>query len=396
MQAFVDTILENKSLTFAVAAIAALLAAALILVIFRLASGRRLKIPGNGRARLPRLGVVDAVDLDRQRQLVIVRRDNIEHLLMIGGPNDIVIESGIIRAEAREQRLRERELREREPKEALQPQTPAAHHGPVPAPGPSPAAPPQQPEVEPAHARIEASQPPRKGAALPIPPALSPEPDAVTPASGGNETALAPPALAAALSPPTPPLSPPAAPAQRTPTFPLPPRRTAQTLPPRPPREPLIRSDLAARGDGASPSGVFPRAPLSAPFLRSSPPRQLAETMAKPAGSAPASATSRSAPAGQLAEAAARSEPAPKEVSDPATTESSPAPRPQPSNGPDAPSKPPAAAPVEPSAEAVVKSEAAGEESEAAAEKAAHMSAFETVDSLEEEMAKLLGRGLSR
>lgn len=46
MQAFVDTILENKSLTFAAAAIAALLAAALILVIFRLASGRRLKDSG--------------------------------------------------------------------------------------------------------------------------------------------------------------------------------------------------------------------------------------------------------------------------------------------------------------------------------------------------------------
>jgi flagellar protein FliO/FliZ len=389
MQALVDTILENKILTFAAAAIAALLAAALILVIFRLASGRRLKMPGDGRARLPRLGVVDSVDLDRQRQLVIVRRDNIEHLLMIGGPNDIVIESGIIRAEAREQRLRERELREREPKEAPQPQTPAAHHGLVPAPGPSPAASQQQPEVEP-----EASQPPRKGAALPIPPALSPEHDAVTPASGGSETALAPPALAAALSPPAPPLSSPAAPAQRTPTFPLSPRRTAQTLPPRPPREPLIRSDLAARGDGASPSGVFPRAPLSAPFRRSSPPRQLAETMAKPAGFASAPATS--APAAQPAEATARSEPAPKEVADPAATESSPALRPQPSNGPDGPSEPPAGAPVEPSAEAFAKSEAAGEESEAAAEKAAHMSAFETVDSLEEEMAKLLGRGLGR
>ena len=223
MQALVDNILENKSLTFAAGAIAALLAAALVLVIFRLAPARRLKAPSNGRARLPRLGVIDAVDVDRQRQLVIVRRDNIEHLLMIGGPNDVVIESGIIRAEAREQRLRERELREREAKEALQPQTAAA----VPAPGPSPAAPPQ-PEVEPAHARIETSPPPRKGAALPIQPALSPEPQAVTPASGGNETAIAPHANA---------VSPPAAPAQRTPAFPLPPRRTAQMLTPRPPRE---------------------------------------------------------------------------------------------------------------------------------------------------------------
>ncbi|MCW6506474.1 flagellar biosynthetic protein FliO [Hyphomicrobiales bacterium BP6-180914] len=53
-----------------------------------------------GRTRQPRLGVVDAFDLDRQRQLVLVRRDNVEHLLMIGGPNDVVIEAAIVRAPA--------------------------------------------------------------------------------------------------------------------------------------------------------------------------------------------------------------------------------------------------------------------------------------------------------
>jgi flagellar protein FliO/FliZ len=371
MQALVDNILENKSLTFAAGAIAALLAATLILVIFRLASASRLKAPSNGRARLPRLGVIDAVDLDSRRQLVIVRRDNLEHLLMIGGPNDVVIESGIIRAEAREQKLREREA-----KEALQPQTAAA----VPAFDPSPAAPPQ-PEVEPAHARIETSSPPRKGTSLPIQPALSAELQAVTPASGGNETAIAPA------------VSQPAAPAQRTPAFIMPPRRAAQTITPRQPREPLIRPDLATRGDGASPSGVFPRAPLSTPFLRSSPPRQLAETMAKTAAAASASTISPSAP-GALPAEAARSEPAPKEVVDAAAPESSPAARPQPSNAASGPS--PLAAPLEPNVEAFGKSEGAGEKSEAAAEKAAHMSAFEAVDSLEEEMAKLLGRGLSR
>ena len=90
MQALVERISENRSLTFLAWAIALLLAAALILFIFRLAFGRRLKTPAGGRARMPRLGVVDAFDLDRHRQLVIVRRDNVEHLLMIGGPNDLV------------------------------------------------------------------------------------------------------------------------------------------------------------------------------------------------------------------------------------------------------------------------------------------------------------------
>ncbi|MFC7396633.1 hypothetical protein ACFQU1_05435 [Chelatococcus sp. GCM10030263] len=50
-----------------------------------------------GRSRQPRLGVIDSFDIDRKRQLVLVRRDHVEHLLMIGGPNDVVIESSIIR-----------------------------------------------------------------------------------------------------------------------------------------------------------------------------------------------------------------------------------------------------------------------------------------------------------
>jgi len=50
--------------------------------------------------RPSRLSLVDAFDLDRHRQLVIVRRDNVEHLIMIGGPNDLLIEGGISRSRA--------------------------------------------------------------------------------------------------------------------------------------------------------------------------------------------------------------------------------------------------------------------------------------------------------
>ncbi|MDE1158542.1 MAG: flagellar biosynthetic protein FliO [Neorhizobium sp.] len=48
-----------------------------------------------GRNRNPRLQVLDAAAVDARRRLVLVRRDNVEHLVMIGGPTDIVIESGI-------------------------------------------------------------------------------------------------------------------------------------------------------------------------------------------------------------------------------------------------------------------------------------------------------------
>ncbi len=47
------------------------------------------------RGRAKRLGIVDISPLDQKRQLVLVRRDNVEHLLLIGGTQDLVIEAGI-------------------------------------------------------------------------------------------------------------------------------------------------------------------------------------------------------------------------------------------------------------------------------------------------------------
>lgn len=48
-----------------------------------------------GRNRVPRLAVVDAAAVDNQRRLVLVRRDDVEHLILIGGPSDLVIEQQI-------------------------------------------------------------------------------------------------------------------------------------------------------------------------------------------------------------------------------------------------------------------------------------------------------------
>jgi flagellar protein FliO/FliZ len=60
-------------------------------------AGNRLGANTN-RSRMPRLAVIDAAAVDGRRRLVLVRRDNIEHLLMIGGPTDIVVEPNIVRA----------------------------------------------------------------------------------------------------------------------------------------------------------------------------------------------------------------------------------------------------------------------------------------------------------
>jgi len=52
----------------------------------------------NLRGRQPRLAVIDYASVDARRRLILVRRDNIEHLVMIGGPTDVVVESNIVRA----------------------------------------------------------------------------------------------------------------------------------------------------------------------------------------------------------------------------------------------------------------------------------------------------------
>jgi flagellar protein FliO/FliZ len=43
----------------------------------------------------PRLSVTELASVDNKRKLVLIRRDDVEHLIMTGGPVDVVIETGI-------------------------------------------------------------------------------------------------------------------------------------------------------------------------------------------------------------------------------------------------------------------------------------------------------------
>jgi flagellar protein FliO/FliZ len=54
----------------------------------------------SARGRQARLGVIEAAAVDSRRRLVLVRRDNVEHLIMLGGPTDLVVEANIVRAQA--------------------------------------------------------------------------------------------------------------------------------------------------------------------------------------------------------------------------------------------------------------------------------------------------------
>ena len=89
---------DSRAAPAAAALVALIVIGGLGYWVYRLAFASRLRPSGGGRGRAPRLGVVDVFGLDGQRQLVIVRRDNIEHLLLLGGPNDLVVESNIQRA----------------------------------------------------------------------------------------------------------------------------------------------------------------------------------------------------------------------------------------------------------------------------------------------------------
>src|SRR5262249_59868102 len=50
------------------------------------------------RGRQPRLAVIDFASVDSRRRLVLIRRDNVEHLVLIGGPRGAGVEQKIVRA----------------------------------------------------------------------------------------------------------------------------------------------------------------------------------------------------------------------------------------------------------------------------------------------------------
>ncbi|MBC7283027.1 flagellar biosynthetic protein FliO [Hoeflea sp.] len=87
-----------------------------------------------GKNRQPRLAVLDATAVDTRRRLVLIRRDDVEHLIMIGGPTDIVIESRIVHP------AHEQTAPPPRPKAAAQKIEPQPERIDRPAPPPAPAA----------------------------------------------------------------------------------------------------------------------------------------------------------------------------------------------------------------------------------------------------------------
>lgn len=135
-------------------AILALVVVLVLLGILRLV--RRMRAGtyvAGGRNRKARLSIMDAAAVDADRRLVLVRRDDVEHLLLVGGNSDIVVERDI-RISGQSRRVTPTvETAEDEPA-AVSPArpvsaTPRPVVTPAPAPVPSPAPAPIRPAAPP-------------------------------------------------------------------------------------------------------------------------------------------------------------------------------------------------------------------------------------------------------
>ncbi|OBQ75148.1 flagellar biosynthetic protein FliO [Mesorhizobium erdmanii] len=148
---------------------AALILLVIVLVIVRLVRNLTFgTFVAGGRNRKTRLAVMDATAVDSHRRLVLVRRDDIEHLLLIGGPTDVVVERDIRLAAPRRPALTGDGGLQPVPATAA----PAARPRPAqPAPAPArPASPPQP---------VTAAAPPARQRPSAPPPAPAPPPKPV-------------------------------------------------------------------------------------------------------------------------------------------------------------------------------------------------------------------------
>lgn len=132
---------------------AALILLLIVLIIIKLVRSLTFgTFVAGGRNRKARLAVMDATAVDSNRRLVLVRRDDIEHLLLIGGASDIVVERDIRLSHQRRPVL-SGDNHDTAPRAHALEQPAAAKPMPLRAPSPTP-----RPPV-PAAARLAASAP---------------------------------------------------------------------------------------------------------------------------------------------------------------------------------------------------------------------------------------------
>ncbi len=353
---------------------------------------------GSGRSRQPRLGIVDIYELDRQRQLILLRRDNTEHLLLVGGPNDVVVERNIVRTGTARVAA---ELADRsEPEtEAPLPLPAGTEPPPLPPPFPEPEMPrPFAPEPE----RVAAAYAPiprqetsrqetsRQEASRPENPAPDLPPEPARPSSRFNASRrVEPPSLRTRQTPP--PLEiPPAAEAALftapvPPVVPVPPPMPEPVLPPEPVPAP------------AGTRGGEPRT-VDAAILNDMA-RQLEEALRRPSSAvAPArpAAPVMAAPPPEPEPAPPPPPPPEPEPVPPPPPEPEPIPEPPPPPPPEPEPAPPPPPEPEPLPEPPPAPPPPPPEAPAPAAKTSSVQNPFSVEEIEAEFARLLGRPLDK
>ncbi|MQT13876.1 flagellar biosynthetic protein FliO [Segnochrobactrum spirostomi] len=182
-----------------------------------------------------RLELMETLPIDNRRRLVLVRRDGVEHLILVGGVTDVVVEAAIADHRAADHRGADDRV-------ALRPANPRPE---APRPPAARAFPPQPPE--PTRTDAPRADMPAERHAEPVPPAVA-----------GEEARPVRPAQPPARLAPQPAPQPAPAPAGPSATAPRAPRPADPPVPAAKRAEPPIRPEPVvepARGENAPPSG---------------------------------------------------------------------------------------------------------------------------------------------
>ncbi|QOZ70465.1 flagellar biosynthetic protein FliO [Bradyrhizobium arachidis] len=284
--------MQGSPITFILAFIVVLALIGVAAWLVRRFAGNRLGA-NTQRGRMPRLAVIDAAAVDGRRRLVLVRRDNVEHLLMIGGPTDIVVEPNIVRAAPGRDQLPQRSNGAEPPRlapmpdaggwadEAPRPELLDHPEPPIPEPPPRPARPSFADEVRrPAPALAERRSEPSL-------PGFPPEPIAPRPERESRPEPLPPPRIARS----EPPLMP-RPPRQSEPVKVPPVRADRPAAPPPPvPQAPPVPPP----GPAAAPSSAEQNLAEMAQRLEAALRRPGGETVAPPVAPEPPAAPPRAA-----------------------------------------------------------------------------------------------------
>jgi len=339
----------------------------LLLWAVRRIGGTRLGSPATRGGRQPRLAVIDAASVDGRRRLVLIRRDNVEHLVLIGGPTDVVIEQNIVRA-----------VPVAQPREA----PPVRPHGGEATPRPPDIPPRSEPPPRPPQAEAAWIPPPPEPVARsprPAEPVRPPQPEPMPRQIRQPEGA---PKVQPPVELPTRPLPDPVSAAMRAAAAPEP----ARTPPP--PKSPAPRP-----AESEQPVEMR-QSPPTADVNLADMAQRLEAALRRPARSGEARASEARVSEARVTPPRAEPKPRPTEAPrPPASAEPAPTPEPAPVREPESGPPPATAAEPEPAPEPAKPAPAPEPPKPAeAAPEPKPAPAKSVFDSLEEEMANLLGR----